>query len=218
CHFDSQVAGGGRRYYTPAVSGLTFLVRREGSGKIHTATMQTLVYKDKSFVVFAPYTAHSVTKKARACADCHDNANLKAYSVSGKMAVTHWDASARKLRTIGGVVPVPPDWQTALTFDHVTYTGDPANPVTDPNAWAFAKSGNDLQQMLFAEPLTAEQIKKLQTAEPSVAEQVLSPFKSTGGGGCTIGGDGSTDPTLPALLAAALAALSLRRRSGRKAR
>ncbi|HKB52666.1 MAG TPA: JDVT-CTERM domain-containing protein [Ramlibacter sp.] len=211
CHFDSQVAGGGRRYYAPAASGFTYLVRREGSGKIHTATMQTLVYKDKSFVVIAPYTAHSIAKKARTCADCHDNANLRAYSASGKMAITRWDASANKLKTIGGVVPVPPDWQTAFTFDHVTYTGDPASPVTDPNAWAFAKSGNDLQQMLFAEPLTAEQIKKLETPEPSVAEQVLSPFKSTGGG-CTVGGDGSADPTLPALLVAALSLLALRRR------
>lgn len=211
CHFDSQVAGGGRRYYTPAVSGLSFLVRNEGSGKIQTATMQTLVYKDKSFVVFAPYTAHSVTKTARPCADCHDNVNLRAYSATGKMAITQWDASANKLETISGVVPVPPDWQTAFTFDHVTYTGDPANPVTDPNAWTFAKSGNDLQQMLFAEPLTAEQIDKLKQPEPSVAEQVLSPFKSTGGG-CTIGGDGSADPTLPALPIAALALLVLGRR------
>ena len=101
CHFDSQVAGGGRRYYAPAVSGLTFLVRREGSGKIHTATMQTLVYKDKSFVVFAPYTAHSVTKKARACADCHDNANVRAYSASGKIAVTH----GTRLRTSSRASP-----------------------------------------------------------------------------------------------------------------
>lgn len=216
CHFDSQVEGGVRRYYAPAASGLTFLVRREGSDKIHTATMQTLVYKGKSFVVFAPYTAHSITKTARPCADCHDNANLKAYAATGKMAITRWDASANKLKTISGVVPVPPDWDTAFTFDHVTYTGDPANPVTDPNAWVFDKSGNDLQQMLFAEPLTADQIKKLETAEPSIAERLLSPFKSTGGGGgCTVGGNGSFDPVLPALVAAALALLALRRRRSR---
>ena len=39
----------------------------------------------------------------------------------------------------------------------------------------------------------------------------MSPFKSTGGG-CTLGGNGAVDPTLPALLIAALAVLGLRRR------
>lgn len=214
CHFDSQVAGGGRRYYTPAVSNFAFLVRREGSGRIHTATMQTLIYKDKTFVVLAPYSAHSVTKKARACGDCHDNANVRAYSATGKIAVTRWDATANKLKSVTGVVPVPPDWQTALGFDFVTYTGDAANPVTDPNAWAFARSGTDLRQMQFAQPLTAEQIEKLKQTEPTTWDTVTAPFTggASGGGGCTLGGNGPVDPTLPALLAAALAALGLRRR------
>lgn len=216
CHFDSQVAGGGRRYYTPAESNFTLLLRRAGSGRIHTATMQSLIYQDKTFVVLAPYTAHSVGKKARACGDCHDSANVRAYAATGKLAVTQWDASAGRLKHVTGVVPVPPDWQSALTLDFVTYTGDAASPVTDPNAWAFAKSGADLHQMMFAEPLTGEQMAKLEkSAEPSLVDRVLSPFK---GGGCTIGGDGPFDPTLPALLAAAIAALALRRRLARKAR
>jgi uncharacterized protein (TIGR03382 family) len=209
CHFDSQVAGGGRRYYTPAVSGFAFLLRREGSGKVHTATMQTLINQDKTFVVLAPYGAHSVTKKARACGDCHDNANVRAYSGTGQMAVTQWDAGTSKLRSATGVVPVPPDWQTALTFDFVTYTGDAANPVTDPNAWAFAKSGTDLRQMLFAQPLTDEQMEKLKQSQPTLWDTVVAPFK---GGGCTTGGERPADPTLPALLAIALAALRRRRR------
>lgn len=211
CHFDSQVAGGGRRYYTPAVSNFTFLVRREGSGKIHTATMQSLIFQGKTFVVIAPYSAHSVTKTARPCEDCHNSNNIKAYSRTGHMAVTQWDPAANKLKGITGVVPVPPDWQTALTFDHVIYTGDPANPVTDPNAWVFAKNGTDLFQMLFAEPLTDEQIAKLK-------ESAQLP-SSSDSGGCTIRGNGPVDPILPALLAAAaLAALGLRRRFARKTR
>jgi uncharacterized protein (TIGR03382 family) len=218
CHFDSQVAGGGRRFNGPPMTDFTFLLRRlggEGGGKIHTATMQTLIHKDKTFVVLAPYSAHSVTKKARACGDCHDNANIRAYTATGKMAVTQWDAAANKLKGITGVVPVPPDWQTALTFDFVTYTGNAADPLTDPNAWAFAKSGTDLRQMLFAQPLTNEQIEKLkQSKEPSLWDRVISPFTGGGGGGgCTTGGNGPVDPTLPALLVAALAVLGLRRRA-----
>jgi hypothetical protein len=44
----------------------------------------------------------------------------------------------------------------------MTYKGDAADPKTDPKAWAFLKSGTDLRQMLFARPLTKEQMEKLQ--------------------------------------------------------
>lgn len=46
--------------------------------------------------------------------------------------------------------------------------------------------------------------------EPVVTGPVIVP--PSGGGGCTIGGDGRFDPTLPGLLVAALALLGLRRR------
>jgi MYXO-CTERM domain-containing protein len=36
-----------------------------------------------------------------------------------------------------------------------------------------------------------------------------------GGGGCAVGGEGRLDPTLPAMLAAALAFFGWRRRSGK---
>jgi MYXO-CTERM domain-containing protein len=47
-------------------------------------------------------------------------------------------------------------------------------------------------------------------SEPVVTGPVIVP--PSGGGGCTIGGDGRFDPTLPGLLVAALALLGLRRR------
>jgi hypothetical protein len=43
----------------------------------------------------------------------------------------------------------------------VDYKGDPKDPQTDPTKWVFLKSGADLMQMLYAEPLTEEQLKKL---------------------------------------------------------
>ena len=112
CHFDSLLVGGGRRAMPPPMTNFAFLLRRDGSNKIHTGTMQTAVHKDKTFVALAPYGAHSVTKKARACGDCHDNANVRAYSATGKLAITKWDAAANKLQGISGVVPVTPDWRT----------------------------------------------------------------------------------------------------------
>lgn len=52
------------------------------------------------------------------------------------------------------MVPVPPDYQTALNFDFADH---------DPNTQtrSFLKSGADVIQLLFGEPLTQEQIDKL---------------------------------------------------------
>jgi hypothetical protein len=161
CHFDSQVAGGGRRFFQPPMANFLFLVRREGSGKVHPATMQTLTYQGKSFAVISPYSAHTIAKQARGCGDCHGNANIASYAKTGKIAVTKWDSQASRFNTATGVVPVPPDWRTALTLDFMTYKGDAADPKTDPQAWTFLKSGTDMRQMLFARPLTREQIEKL---------------------------------------------------------
>lgn len=162
CHFDSQVSGGGRRFSGPPMSNFLFLVRRDGSGKVHPATMQTLTYQKKSFVVIAPYSAHTIAKQARTCGDCHGSANVQAYAKTGKIAVTKWDAQASSFTTATGVVPVPPNWRTALTLDFLTYGGNAADPKTDPKAWTFLKHGTDLRQMLFAKPLTREQIEKLE--------------------------------------------------------
>lgn len=161
CHFDSQVVGGGRRSIQPPMANFLFLVRRDGSNKVYPATMQTLTYKGKSFAVIVPYSAHTIAKQARGCGDCHGNANVQSYSKTGKIAVTQWDAQASMFSTVTGVVPVPPDWRTALTIDFMTYKGDAADPKTDPKAWAFLKHGTDSRQMLFAQPLTKEQIERL---------------------------------------------------------
>ena len=51
-----------------------------------------------------------------------------------------------------------------LVLDFVRFTGDPSGPIAsplDPTQWEFMKRGADLSQMLFAEPLTAEQMAKL---------------------------------------------------------
>lgn len=161
CHFDSQVAGGGRRSFQPPMANFLFLVRREGSGKVHPATMQTLTYQGRSFVVISPYSAHTIAKQARGCGDCHGNANVQSYAKTGRIAVTKWDAQASSFTTATGVIPVPPDWRTALTLDFMTYKGDATDSKTDPKAWTFLKSGADLHQMLFARPLSKEQIEKL---------------------------------------------------------
>ncbi|MCS7198517.1 MAG: cytochrome c3 family protein [Candidatus Bipolaricaulota bacterium] len=161
CHFESEVAAGIKRSYG-VMRDFSLLLKRKGEGdKIYSGTLMTLSYQGKTFVALAPYRAHTVTKQGKACTDCHSNAAIQEYAKTGKIVLSKWDKEAGKLVFTKGVIPVPPDWKTALQLDFVNYTGDPAKPETDPTKWVFLKSGADLMQMLYAEPLTQEQLKKL---------------------------------------------------------
>jgi len=163
CHFESLVDAGLRRPYGP-MRDFELLVRRHGTDgrlKVYAGTFQTLTYQGKSFVTLAPFRAHTITKKGRACTDCHQNAAVKEYEQRGAIVVTRWDAMQNKLIGPTGVIPVPPDWEKVFKFDFVDYKGDPKDPKTDPTKWVFLKSGADLTQILYAEPLTAAQMEKL---------------------------------------------------------
>jgi hypothetical protein len=159
CHFESEVAAGIKRNYG-VMRDFALLLKRKGEGdKIYSGTLMTLSYQGKSFVALAPYRAHTITKQGRACTECHASEALKEYKNTGKITLSKWDG--QKLVFTKGVIPVPPDWQKALQLDFVDYKGDPKDPQTDPTKWVFLKSGADLMQMLYAEPLTEEQLKKL---------------------------------------------------------
>ncbi len=162
CHFESEVAAKVKRPYD-RMHGYVFLVRRHGTNKVYSGTMMALTYKGKSFVAIAPYRAHTIVKEARKCDECHNNAAIQEYKKTGKITVVKWDAAQGRLVGPKGVIPVPPDWRQALQFDFVDYTGDPKSPTTDPTKWVFLKTGADLTQMLYADPLTPEQIQKLST-------------------------------------------------------
>ncbi len=157
CHFDSELAGGPKRAQSKR-HGFKMLVQHDG--KIHPATFQTLVGEQQSFYVVAPYYAHSITNSPQ-CDDCHGSAAVAEYGDTGQIAVAQWDDVARDLVGLTGVIPIPPDWETALLFDFLDYTGDPTAADTDPESWQFLKTGADLTQMLFGEPLTEEQMAKL---------------------------------------------------------
>ncbi|GBC82973.1 hypothetical protein HRbin10_02111 [bacterium HR10] len=162
CHFESEVEGGIKRPYG-VMRDFVFLVRRHGTNKVYAGTMMSLTYAGKSFVAIAPYRAHTIVKEARTCDECHNNAAVQEYRQTGKITITRWDPAQGKLVGPKGIIPIPPDWRQALQFDFVDYTGDPKSPTTDPTKWVFLKSGADLMQMLYADPLTPEQMRKLST-------------------------------------------------------
>jgi hypothetical protein len=164
CHLQSEIQGKVKRPHT-LLKDYMLLLRRKSTGKVYSGTIMTLNYNDKTILVVAPYRAHTIAKNARKCEDCHDNAVIREYNQTGKITLTRWDGS--KIVNTKGIVPVPPDWQTAFQVDFVDYTGDPTSPTTDPTKWVFLKSGADLKQMLYAEPLTNEQLRKLSQPYPS---------------------------------------------------
>ena len=152
CHFetelqlDQKVAYGQFRDWV-------FLVNR--NGKVHAANFQAVKHGDDTFVAMAPFYAHTIARKARGCADCHGNAAVQDYLDDGVINVVTWDESTSELRHIEGVVPVPPDYQTALRFDFV----DLDRP--GGTEWSFLESGPDEFQILFGEPLTDSQMESL---------------------------------------------------------
>jgi Cys-rich repeat protein len=174
CHFDTQLAGAGKRAFGQRKDFL-FLVNR--NGKVHGATFQSLVYEQNTFNVIAPYYAHSITADGRNCVDCHANFGgdipaITEYNATGTMTLTTWDDTAEgsaRLTGPTGLIPVPPDWSTAFEFAWLDYTGDPTTPVpeTDPTLWVNIENGPaSATQMLFATPLTEAQMNALGATGP----------------------------------------------------
>jgi hypothetical protein len=71
--------------------------------------------------------------------------------------------------------------------------------------------------------VTTDQRGELRESPPDIGafeldnidESLPPPPGDDDGGGCAVGGDGRFDPTLPGMLAAALAFFGLRRRAGK---
>jgi len=167
CHFESQVQAHVKRPHRP-LGDFVMLVNREKDGKVHTATFQSLTYQGKSFVAFAPYASHAVVKQGRACAACHagepvngDNEAIRQYNESGVIRFTRWNAETNSLDWIRGVVPLPEDYAQSLQMAFLAFDGDPAAPLGQGSWSPLDTTTPDGSQMLFATPLTREQMKKL---------------------------------------------------------
>jgi hypothetical protein len=185
CHFDTEVAGTGKRFYRKIPqTGFKLLLNHHG--KVRTASYQSLTWgtsdaavEDAGFYVLAPYVAHSVTRaEGLECNDCHvkikgksieGNAALKEYRETGHITVNQWDADAGDagmLLAPTGIIPVPPDWEQALLFDFAYYLGgvtDPIEPNPDGTLWGVLELEPATVQMHmpYGTPLTQDQMDKL---------------------------------------------------------
>ena len=72
-------------------------------GKVTTGNVQTIVYKGKKFIVYAPRLTHSIMKKGRDCNDCHGNKAVTLLK-KGKMVPMETFENG-KLNSWKGVVP-----------------------------------------------------------------------------------------------------------------
>ena len=191
CHFDTEVAGVGKRFYRQIPqTGFKLLLNHHG--KVRTASYQSLTWgtsdldasgepagedvADVGFYVLAPYTAHTVTRaEDLECDDCHvkikgksrieGNAALKEYLETDHITVNQWDEETAMLLAPAGIIPVPPDWQEALLFDFAYYyLGDATDPIVkDPGGvtWSVLEPETVRAHMPFGTPLTQEQMDKL---------------------------------------------------------
>lgn len=169
CHFDSQVEAHVKRAHRP-INGFMLLVNREKDDTVYPATLQSLTYGETTFVAVAPYTAHSVTREGRGCPDCHwqpetesGNDAVAQYNRRGLIRFAEWDAVDGQLRWHRGVVPVPADYASTLRLEFLAFDG-PLDAPPGPDAGTWSSLGRDrphATQMLFASPLTAEQMHRL---------------------------------------------------------
>ncbi|GAB4256323.1 MAG: hypothetical protein Kow0092_02310 [Deferrisomatales bacterium] len=167
CHFDKQVEDPTQKVAYGSFTGFKLLMNR--AGKVTAATMMTLKYgsggEAKTFVVLAPYYGHTVQRDAvTSCNGCHDNEAVRSYEENGEVQVVGWDDAQGKLLPPQGVIPVPPDYESALKFSFVDWDG--STMVDGKPAWFHLKDEVDRFQVReeYGTPLTDRQMAWLEVS------------------------------------------------------
>lgn len=150
CHFDTMINSGDKKS-AGAKKDWVFLVNDE-NGKVRAGNFQSLVYQDESFVVFAPFHSHSVTKDARACIECHNNEAIQELMADDKITIAEWDEATSTLTQKQGVIPVV-DGKMELAYLNYDSTSD---------TWSLVGTTTDNTQYGYCTPLTDAQITKLE--------------------------------------------------------
>jgi hypothetical protein len=149
CHFKSEIEDREKIAFGK-FHGWQFLGNWEG--KVYPFNFQSVEYEDNTLVAYGPYTGHTVTREGRVCGDCHGSTWAREYLREGSIKLVEWDAEQNKLVGIKGLIPIPPDFASAFQHDFATRVGD---------GWQFLEEGPDVSVMVYGQPLTLEQIRKL---------------------------------------------------------
>ena len=118
-------------------------------GRVRTGTYQSVKYADKTFVAFAPFHGHTITRDGRHCADCHESDRIVELNDTGTIAMTWWDDVEGKVAHNTGVIPFVPD---LFTWQFVDWDGA---------AWVPFSTELTQYQYEFCTPLTPDQLSAL---------------------------------------------------------
>lgn len=114
CHFEKFLETKQRKgNFIPPSQTWTLLMNYDG--KVASANVQSLVYKGKKFIAYAPYFTHAIQEKGKDCSDCHANKATQLIQKGESVPmlsfkdgeVVHWE----------GIVPVAPDNLEWTFFD-----------------------------------------------------------------------------------------------------
>lgn len=163
CHFETVVAIGKNRAINQ-IKNYRLLVKKDN--KVRLGGFMTHSYQGKTNVIVSSYHSHVITKNATTCTDCHVNLGgtvpaIVEYNNTGRMTMTTWNPTTKKIVGPTGVVPLTSDWKTAFKLDYVTYTGDSTILPSDPNLWVYLKSETDNAHLFYCEPLDDSTLTKL---------------------------------------------------------
>jgi hypothetical protein len=159
CHYQSALPEG-ESQLLKQVTGWIFLVNR--GGKVHPANVHSLIYEGKKLLIMAPGYGHSIVRSAvSGCDDCHGNAHILDLDDDSLLVVAGYD-DVGSVNTVEGFVPVPFNYETALIFDFLVYDAG-------TESWSLLSRGQDATQLLFAEPLSDEQLGKLEQSMAQLA-------------------------------------------------
>ncbi len=145
CHFDTKVDE--KKSVSLPLKDMVFLINR--GGRVMPANLHTFVYRGKTMIVFAPAFSHSIMKKGRKCAECHDTPVVREMK-AGTFRPAFWENGS--LKNASGIIPVLDGYN--WNFVYLNYRQGKWTPVENPAAPLLNYSG-------YAKPINAEQFSRL---------------------------------------------------------
>jgi hypothetical protein len=116
------------------------------NGKVTSGNIQTLVYKNKKFVAYAPYFTHSVTSEGKECNDCHRNKAVLKMEKDEKVCLV--DFRGGQIIPWEGVVPVIEGKLDYIFLNRTEKGWEPVSTKEDPMV-QFAAYGSPLNEKQF---------------------------------------------------------------------
>lgn len=144
CHFETLIKE--KKKVSIPTTDWVFLINRDG--KVTSGNFQSLVYKGKTFVAFAPFFSHSIMKEGRKCSECHGTETIKKMS-EDKLQLTWFENG--ELKSVKGVIPIVENKLSFIFLDHKNGKWVPIENASAP----------EIQFTPYGTPITQEQFKKL---------------------------------------------------------